>query len=70
MPSQYEFEMSKPKVLRCDCCGGLWSVRRTRFVDRDADAFEVPSGGDLLKLLTKTWSKAEFEEYAVARGFL
>ena len=31
---------------------------------------EPPPGGELGELLTKTWPKAEFEEYAAARGFL
>lgn len=31
---------------------------------------EAPASGEIAELLTKPWSKAAFEEYAVARGFL
>lgn len=40
MPNRYEIEMSEPSASRCDCCGGL-TVRLTRFVYRDGDAFAV-----------------------------
>jgi len=40
MPGKYEIEMSEPSVSNCDCCGGL-SVRLTRFVYRDGDAFAI-----------------------------
>lgn len=36
----YRIELSEPKASRCACCGGL-SVRLTRFVERDGDAFAV-----------------------------
>jgi hypothetical protein len=31
---------------------------------------EAPATGELADLLSKTWAKAAFENYAVARGFL
>jgi hypothetical protein len=31
---------------------------------------EAPAAGELAALLTKTWTKAAFEAYAVARGVL
>lgn len=40
MANAYEIEMSEPKTSRCDCCGGL-TVRLTRFVSRDGDAFAI-----------------------------
>jgi hypothetical protein len=40
MASRYEIELSAPRSSRCDCCDGL-SVRLTRFVHRDGDAFAV-----------------------------
>jgi hypothetical protein len=40
MPGTYEIELSEPSSSRCDCCGGL-TVRLTRFVYRDGDAFAV-----------------------------
>ena len=40
MANAYELEMSEPNLSRCDCCGGL-TVRLTRFVCRDGDAFAV-----------------------------
>lgn len=40
MAGKYEFEYSKPSASRCDCCGGL-TVRLTRFVYRDGDAFAI-----------------------------
>lgn len=40
MPSEYEIEFSEPSMSRCDCCGGL-TVRLTRFVYRDGDAFAI-----------------------------
>lgn len=40
MPGGYEIERSEPSLSRCDCCGGL-SVRLTRFVHRDGDAFAI-----------------------------
>lgn len=40
MPSEYEIEMSEPSTSHCDCCGGL-SVRLTRFVYRNGDAFAI-----------------------------
>jgi hypothetical protein len=38
--TRYEIERSEPHVSRCDCCDGL-TVRLTRFVYRDGDAFAV-----------------------------
>ena len=32
--------MSEPSASRCDCCGGL-TVRLTRFVHRNGDAFAI-----------------------------
>ncbi len=40
MATEYELEMSKPSASRCDCCGGL-TVRLTRFVYRDGNAFAI-----------------------------
>lgn len=40
MAGNYEIEMSEPSTSRCDCCGGL-TVRLTRFVSRDGDAFAI-----------------------------
>lgn len=40
MASEYEIELSEPSASRCDCCGGL-TVRLTRFVYRDGDAFAI-----------------------------
>lgn len=40
MPNEYEIEMSEPSASRCDCCGGL-TVRLTRFVHRNGDAFAI-----------------------------
>lgn len=40
MAHAYELEMSEPSLSRCDCCGGL-TVRLTRFVCRNGDAFAV-----------------------------
>jgi len=40
MSSEYEIEMSEPSASHCECCGGL-SVRLTRFVHRNGDAFAV-----------------------------
>jgi len=31
---------------------------------------EAATNGELAELLSRTWSTAEFEEYAVTRGFL
>jgi hypothetical protein len=36
----YEIETSEPALSHCDCCGGL-TVRLTRFVHRDGDAFAI-----------------------------
>ena len=36
----YEIELSEPSQSRCDCCGGR-TVRLTRFVSRDGDAFAI-----------------------------
>lgn len=36
----YEIELSEPKVVKCECCGGL-SVRLTRFVYRAGDAYAI-----------------------------
>jgi hypothetical protein len=38
MPHVYEIELSEPSAWTCGCCGGL-TVRLTRFVYRDGDAF-------------------------------
>lgn len=40
MASRYEIEASDPHLFNCDCCDGL-TVRLTRFVYRDGDAFAV-----------------------------
>lgn len=40
MPSEYEIEISEPSASRCDCCDGL-TVRLTRFVHRNGDAFAI-----------------------------
>lgn len=40
MLGRYEIEMSEPSTSNCDCCGGL-SVRLTRFVHREGDAFAI-----------------------------
>lgn len=40
MATKYEIEMSDPSASHCECCGGL-TVRLTRFVFRDGDAFAV-----------------------------
>jgi hypothetical protein len=40
VPSEYEIEMSDPSASTCECCGGL-SVRLTRFVYRNGDAFGI-----------------------------
>lgn len=40
MSGEYEIELSEPTSSRCECCGGL-TVRLTRFVYRDGDAFAV-----------------------------
>ena len=40
MANEYELEMSEPSASRCDCCGGL-TVRLTRFVFRNGDAFAI-----------------------------
>ncbi len=36
----YEIEQVEPSMARCDCCDGL-SVRLTRFVYRDGDAYAI-----------------------------
>ncbi len=36
----YEIELSEPSVFSCECCGGL-TVRLTRFVSKEGDAFAV-----------------------------
>ena len=36
----YEIELSEPSVFTCECCGGL-TVRLTRFVHKQGDAFAV-----------------------------
>jgi hypothetical protein len=40
MTHEYEIETSDPSISRCDCCAGL-TVRLTRFVHRDGDAFAI-----------------------------
>jgi hypothetical protein len=40
MLNRYEIEFSEPTASRCECCGGL-TVRLTRFVYRDGDAFAI-----------------------------
>lgn len=40
MSNAYKIESSKPSLSSCDCCGGT-TVRLTRFVYRDEDAFAV-----------------------------
>src|SRR5215471_3783093 len=40
MPNEYEIELSEPSASTCACCGGL-TVRLTRFVYRNGDAFAV-----------------------------
>jgi hypothetical protein len=38
--ARYDVELSPPSSSRCDCCGGL-TVKLTRFVHRDGDAFAI-----------------------------
>ena len=40
MNDRYEIEMNEPASSRCECCGSL-TVKLTRFVYRDGDAFAV-----------------------------
>lgn len=40
MATRYRIEMSDPTASHCECCSGL-SVRLTRFVYRDGDAFAI-----------------------------
>jgi hypothetical protein len=40
MANEYEIERSEPSMSRCECCGGL-TVRLTRFVTRNEDAFAI-----------------------------
>jgi hypothetical protein len=39
-PHVYDVELSEPNIVNCECCGGL-SVRLTRFVYRDGEAFAI-----------------------------
>lgn len=40
MSGAYEIEMAEPSLSRCECCGGL-TVRLTRYVERDGEAFAI-----------------------------